>query len=48
MACVQEIKFEPVMCEPVDKKVAFKASQVLELQLYKLCMKWIFVLTTIH
>jgi ubiquitin carboxyl-terminal hydrolase 7 len=28
---VQEIKFEPnVMCEPVDKKFTFKASQVYE------------------
>jgi hypothetical protein len=26
---VQEIKFEPnVMCEPIDKKVTFRASQV--------------------
>ncbi len=28
---MQEIKFEPnVMCEPVDKKFTFKASQVYE------------------
>ena len=27
--CVQEIKFEPnVMCEHIDKKSTFKASQV--------------------
>lgn len=38
---VQEIKFEPtVMCEPIDKKYTFRASQVcaIRFRLQGVCM----------